>query len=119
MRAFFDRAFAIIFYFAAPEDGLPFVVDGFQLEPHIEGINCSAREKMPDFPGSHDDIHAEIIAAPNCGIDAAKRGGDRAYFPDRSRRRQRFGLLTDREGCRNLGLHRAGRRGALGHFFFR
>src|SRR5437660_6794707 len=60
-----DGAFAVVLNFAAPENSLPFIVSGLQLEPDIEGVHCAAGEKVADFAGTHDNIDAGIIAAAN------------------------------------------------------
>jgi hypothetical protein len=56
VRAGFDRAFAVVFDFAAPENGLAFFVGGLEFKPNVEGIDSAAGEEVADFAGADDNI---------------------------------------------------------------
>src|SRR5208282_2163373 len=77
VRAFFDRALAVIFGHAAPEHRLAFVVDTYQFEPGVVGIDGAAGEEMADALGSHHDIDTDGVAAADGGMHAVKRSSDR------------------------------------------
>ena len=46
--AFLHRAFAAVFHHPAPVEHLAFVVRRHQFEPHVEGINRAAGEKVAE-----------------------------------------------------------------------
>src|SRR5258708_39811787 len=60
MRPFFDRTLAVVLDLAAPEESLPLFIDRLQLEPDIEGLDRSAREKVPDLARSNDYIDEHV-----------------------------------------------------------
>src|SRR5258706_11453691 len=78
MRPFFDRALAIILDLAAPEKLLPLFIDGLQLEPHIEGIDRPAGEKVADLARSNDYVDANVVTPPHGSIHATERRSDGA-----------------------------------------
>src|SRR5438046_8517357 len=75
-----DRTFAIVFDFAAPEEYLAFFISSLQLEPDIEGVHRATWEKVPDFAGTHDHVHAGIIAAADGGVSAIDGSSNGADF---------------------------------------
>src|SRR5258708_36465663 len=83
MRPFFDRTLAVVLDLAAPEESLPLFIDRLQLEPDIEGVDRSAREKVPDLAGSNDYIDAHVVPAPHGSIHAAQRRRERASLAGR------------------------------------
>src|ERR1051326_2208287 len=76
MRTLLDWAMAVVFYHAAPEDGLAFIVFAFQFEPRIVGIDGTAGEEVANFFRAHDYVHAHRIAAPQRRQHAVQRRRD-------------------------------------------
>ena len=56
VRAGFDGALAVVFDFAAPEDGLAFFVGGLEFEPDVEGVDGAAGEEVADLASEDDDV---------------------------------------------------------------
>jgi hypothetical protein len=95
MRTRFNRALAVVGRFAAPEDGLPSVVGGLQFQPHVEGVDGSAREEMTDFARSHDNIDQHFVAATHGCIHASQGSGDWASLARRATRQGSICFLAD------------------------
>ena len=70
MGAFFYRPPAVVFNFAAPEDGLAFVVGALQFEPGVVGIDSAAGEKVSNLFCADYDIDADGIAAAQRRLNA-------------------------------------------------
>src|SRR6266853_624992 len=86
VRTGFDRAFAVIFDFAAPENALALFVRGLQFEPDIKGVHGATGEEVADLAGADDHIHANVIAAADGGLGAIYGCGDGANFAGRALR---------------------------------
>src|ERR1700676_3571624 len=102
MRALFDRAFAIVLDHAAPENRLSLVVDTFEFEPGIVGIDRAAGEEMADAIGANYNIDADGVAATDGGLHAIERGGNASglNIGTRAGRNFRFCFLSHGEsGC--------------------
>jgi hypothetical protein len=56
VSAGFDWAFAVVFDFAAPENGLAFFVGGLEFEPDVEGVHGATGEEVADLAGADDDV---------------------------------------------------------------
>src|SRR5258708_28381741 len=112
MRPFFDRPLAVVLDLAAPEESLPLFIDRLQLEPDIEGVDRSAREKVADLARSNDYIDAHVVPAPHRSIHAAERRGERASFAGRSawQRGLRFLAYRKRRGQLRPAHFRSGWR---------
>ena len=98
MRAGLDRAFAVVFNLAAPENGLAFFVGGLQFEPNIEGVYRPTREKVTYLARANDHVHANIIAAAHGGVGAIDGSGNRADFAGWAPRQRGLRFLSDCEG---------------------
>src|ERR1700719_1532437 len=68
MCAGFDGALAVVFNFAAPENGLAFFVGGLEFETDVEGV---AGEEVADFAGADDDVYLDIVTAADGVVGAA------------------------------------------------
>src|ERR1700719_4973704 len=71
MCAGFDGALAVVFNFAAPENGLAFFVGGLEFEPDVEGVDGAAGEEVADFAGADDDVYLDIVTAADGVVGAA------------------------------------------------
>src|SRR5258708_3145066 len=81
VRAFFYRAFAAIFDCAAPENCLPFVVDGFQFKPCVVSVDRATGKKMSDLFCAHDYIHAYSVAATQRRLNTVEGSSDGSNLP--------------------------------------
>src|SRR5438477_12922495 len=83
----FDRAFAAVFDFAAPEKNLALFVGGLQFEPHIESIHSAAGEEVADLARADHNVYQVIVATANGSLDSSKWRSDfagLALYPLRS-----------------------------------
>src|SRR6202022_4338837 len=87
---------------AAPEERLPLFVDRLQLEPDIERVDRSAREKVPDLACSNDYVHAHVVAASHRRIHSPERRRNSAHLASRAVWQGGFSFLADRKGCGQL-----------------
>ncbi len=104
VRTLFDRALAVILDHAAPEDRLAFVVDTFQLEPGIVGIDGAAGKEMSDSLGTHHDIDANGVAETDGGLHAVQRRGDGSSLGRSAGRDFCFRFFSHGEGGGKLML---------------
>ncbi len=119
VRARIHGSLSLVFDRAAVHEHAPPVVDRFELDPDIERIDGSPGKEMTDFPGPHDDLDADGLAATDGHRDPVER---REHLGRRHRRRhegraRRARLLADRERARDPGSGgRPGHgQGTLGH----
>src|ERR1051326_1908026 len=70
--ALLDGALAVVGYAAAPEDGLAFVICGFQFQPCIVGIHSAARKEVPDGAGARYHIDSHRISPPDYTLHAVQ-----------------------------------------------
>src|SRR3954453_12456644 len=96
MRACFDRSFAVLFDFAAPENRLPRIVTGFELQPHIESIYGAAGEKVADLARAYDHINLYCLAGLQRNARSVGGRCDFAYVANHGRRIL-FGFFAYRE----------------------
>ena len=73
VRSLFDRAFAVVIDLAAPENRLALVVDSFEFEPGIVGINRAAGEEVADALSAYHHVYAHGITAPHRRLDTIER----------------------------------------------
>ena len=104
MGAGLDRPFSVIVDVATPEDGAAFVIDGLQLDPHVERVHGAAGEEMPDVAGAHDSVDAHRLARHHRRLRPIERGdhffgGTQRHHAARDGHR---GFFTDGEGAREL-----------------
>src|SRR5690348_8701186 len=79
MRALLDGAFTVIFATTAPEDALARVIFGLQLQPDVESIDGTAREKVADLARAADNINAHGFGGLQCHarfVDRRSNGAD-------------------------------------------
>src|SRR5439155_490668 len=72
VRSRFDGTFTVVLDFSAPEEYLAFFISRLQLEPDLEGVHRATWEKVADFAGTHDHVHAGVIAAAHGSVRAGK-----------------------------------------------
>src|SRR5439155_5693791 len=99
-----DGAFAVVLNFAAPENSLPFIVSGLQLEPDIEGVHCAAGEEVADLASAHNHIHTGVIAAAHERVSAIDRSSDGADFASGAFRDGSIRFFANGEGGREFRL---------------
>src|SRR5260370_30978023 len=97
MRAGFNRAFAVVLDFTAPEKYLALFVRGLQLEPDVKGIDRTSWEEMADFAGSNDHIHEIIVATAHGSLHTTERRSDGPRFALGSLRRSEVCFFADGE----------------------
>ena len=100
VRALFYRAFAIVPNHATPENRLALVVDTFEFEPGIVGVDGASRKEMAYAFGTNYNFDANGVAATDGGLHAVERRSDKSRLNGRTGRDFRFCLLSDGEsGC--------------------
>ncbi len=80
MRTLFDRAPAVVLDHAAPENRLALVIDSFEFEPGIVGIDGTSGEEVANALGANHDIDADGVAAADGGLHPVERRRDRGGF---------------------------------------
>ena len=80
VRSRFDGTFTVVLDFSAPEEYLAFFISRLQLEPDLEGVHRATWEKVADFAGTHDHVHAGVIAAAHGRVSAIDRSRNWADF---------------------------------------
>src|SRR4029453_19287659 len=63
MRARLDRSSSTVRDRTAVRQHPAFVVDRFELDPHVERINGAAREEVTDLPRADDDLDTDRFSA--------------------------------------------------------
>ena len=101
MRAWIHRPFAFVSDGAAVRQHASLIVDRFELDPDIEGIDRATRKEMTDLSRSDDDLDANRLAAAHGDGEPVER-------------REHFGRRRGRRAAGNAELHRffAHREGA-------
>ncbi len=101
VRALLHRAFAVVLDHTAPENGLAFVVSGFQFQPGVIGVHGTAGKEVADFLSAHHNIHALSVSATYDRLHAIQRSGNGRRF-GRCRGDLRFRFFSDGKRCRNV-----------------
>src|SRR6185503_12028681 len=78
-----DRSAAAIFDFTAVKDLLSLVIDRFELDPHIKGINGAPGKEMAALSCSHDHFDADRIASTNRRINFIEGRDDLDWLRDK------------------------------------
>src|SRR5262249_32327963 len=80
----FDRALAVIFNSAAPEDDAAGIVCGLQLEPDVESVDRAAWKEVSDLASANHDVGSIRFTRPNRRSHTIQRRDKRRYFDARS-----------------------------------
>jgi len=59
---------------------LALVVDSFQFQPRIVGVDGTAGKEVSDALGANDDIDAHRVTTTNGGLHTIQRRGDWSHF---------------------------------------
>src|SRR6202030_4347123 len=80
MSAVLPRTLAVVFNHSAPENGLAFVIGGFELQPRIVGIDRATGKEMADLLRPNNHVDTNRFAAPQGRLYFIQWCGHRRNF---------------------------------------